>query len=339
MSKPAPKKVVATKKPSAKAPAKVAVKAVAKVPVKAAATKTAAARKAASKPVVPKALSKMPAMSKPKPKPKPKAKAGSTEAPTKSVKAAAKDQASPSPPTVTGIVGVSTEKGIFLVVSTDQGAAELFDFRLAVKEPYPRAINAGAAKCRRATAVVNDSSTTPTRSLYLAFVSVPSATALEGGLLCRARTNLKQEVFFNVPTQRYQSFEADKITRVLAALSDGFDELLVPVLGAAHPLIEQFAVVIKRKTELEFWNAVRQKVKDLLQGGQGQQALEVLEPLVYARTPHLQAEKLLGELLYSSAKKPEASQDGPGQQALQQLMTETVLLQWYLKRQQIATDT
>ena len=319
MSRLAPKKVVATKKPSVKAPA---------APAKARATKAAAVGQSASK--------------KEKPKPKVGAKAAaktsSTAAPTKSTKAAAKAP-TPPPPTVTGIVGVSTEKGVFLVVSTDQGAAELFDFRLAVKEPFPRAINVGAAKCRRATAVVNDPSTQPARALYLAFVSVPSATALEGALLCRARTSLKQEVFFNVPTQRYQAFEADKITRVLAALSDGFDELLVPVLGADHPLIEQFSVVIKRKTELEFWNATQQKVKDLLQSGQGQQALEVLGPLVYARTPHAQAEKLLGELLYSSAKKPEASQDGPGQQALKQLMTETALLQWYLKRQQIATDS
>jgi hypothetical protein len=154
-------------------------------------------------------------------------------------------------------------------------------------------------------------------------------------LLCRARTSNKQEVFFNVPSQRYQLFEADKITRVLAVLSDGFDELLEPTLGAGHPLIEQFSLVLKRKSELEFWNATQQKVKDLLQSGQGQQALEVLSPLVYASTPHLQAEKLLGELLYSSAKKSEAPADGPGQQALKTLATETLLLQWFLKRNQL----
>jgi hypothetical protein len=255
-------------------------------------------------------------------------------APTKEPSRPPKKQLAEAP-AVNGIVGVSTEKGVFLVVSTEQGAQELFDFRLAVKEPFPRAINLGASKCRRASAVVNDSSTQPARLLYLAFVSVPAPTPLEGALLCRARTSSKQEAFFNVPTQRYQSFEADKITRVLAALSDGYDELLEPTLGADHPLIEQFSVVLKRKSELEFWNATQQKVKDLLQSGQGQQALEVLSPLVYASTPHTQAEKLLGELLYSSAKKPEASADGPGQQALKTLATETLLLQWFLKRNQL----
>ncbi len=234
-----------------------------------------------------------------------------------------------------GIVGLSTEKGVFLVVAVEQGAEELFDFRLAVKEPFPRAINVGASKCRRATTVVQDASAQPPRQLYLAFIAVPTAAELEGNLLYRARNLAKQEVFFQAPTQKFQSFEADKLTRLLAALSEGFAELLPSILGKDHPLTVQTQAILKKKAELEFWNATQQKVKDLLQQGQGPQALSVLEPLVYVAKPHAQAEKLLGDLLYSSAKKPQAPADGPGQQALKTLATETLLLQWFLKKHQL----
>jgi len=326
-----------------KAPASVAKKPLAKpTPAKASSKSPAeSAVKAKSHPkakaiVIPKVAPKSP--SKPKAPVKKEPLTTSASTPRAASKSKAEKQAL-APPAVTGVVGVSTEKGIFLVAAATQDEVALLDFRLAVKEPFPRAIHVGAGKCRRATRVVPDPSSQPPRYLYLAFVAVPAPTPLEGALLYRARTPDKQEVFFSAATQKYQAFEADKLTRVLAALSDGFSELLPEVLGEGHPLAEQTRAIIKRKTEIEFWNATQQKVKDLLQKGQGPEALSILEPLVYVRTPHAQAEKLLGELLYSSAKKPEAAQEGPGQQALKQLMTETVLLQWYLKRQQIATDS
>ena len=233
---------------------------------------------------------------------------------------------------VTGIVGLSTEEGVFLIAATEQGKEELFDFRLAVKEPFPRAVNVGAAKCVRASAVVADTSTQPARQLHLSFISVPSGLQVEGNHLYRARTEKKQEVFFSVPTQKYQSFEADKLTRVLAVLSDGFKELMPRILGKDHELTQKLMVILQKKAEIEFWNATQQKVKDLLQAGQPERALGVLEPLVFSVQPHQQAEKLLGDLLYSFAKKPEGSADGISQSALKQLATETLMVQWLLKK-------
>lgn len=233
---------------------------------------------------------------------------------------------------VSGIVGLSTEEGVFLVASTEQGKEELFDFRMAVKEPFPRAVNVGASKCVRAREVVADTSTQPARQLYLSFIAVPSGLQVEGNLLYRARTEKREEVFFSAPTQKYQSLEADKVTRVLAVLSTSFQELMPRILGKEHVLTQQLMVILRKKAEIEFWNATQKSVKDLLQAGQSERALGVLEPLVFCAKPHLQAEKLLGELLYSSAKKADGAGDGPGQVALRGLTTETLMVQWLLRK-------
>ena len=220
-----------------------------------------------------------------------------------------------------------------MVAGIEQGKEPLSDFRMADKDPFPRAINVGAAKCRQASKTLADSTTQPPRDLYVAFISIPSGAQVEGSLLYRARTASKSEVFFSAPTQKYQAFESDKLTRVLAVLSECFKELVLPILGKNHVLAVKLQEILKRKAEIEFWNATQQKVKDLIQKGQAEHALAVLEPLVFCATPHAQAEKLLGELLLSSATKQEtAASGGPSQDALKGLTTETLLIQWLLKR-------
>lgn len=269
-----------------------------------------------------------------------KSKTPEAKAPKSAQSPVAKTPVARRPPrdalAVSGIVGLSTEEGVFLVAATEQGKEELFDFRMAMKEPFPRAVNVGASKCVRATEVVADTTTQPARQLYLAFISVPPSIQVEGTLLYRARTEKKQEVFFSTPTQKYQSFESDKITRVLAVLSNGFKELMPRILGKDHALTRQLMVILQKKAEIEYWNATQKTVKDLLQAGQSERALGVLEPLVFSAKPHLQAEKLLGELLYSSAKKEDGAGDGPGRMALRQLMVETLMVQLLLRKAECA---
>lgn len=240
--------------------------------------------------------------------------------------------ASSAPPEVVGVVGLSTEKGVFLVAASPSGSAALSDFRLAVREPFERAIHIGASKCRQASQVVTEPNASQPKDFYLSFISVPSTKMVQGRLLYRAKA-AKHEVFFEAATQSYTALESNKLIKLLGSLSDGFAELLPPVLGKDHSLVRSIHDIQARKQEFTQWAATQKQVNSLLQDGKAQQALDLLAPLVFTEKPNAQAEKLMAELLTRAARsgQPESG-DGDRLEPLETLKSESLMLLWYMSR-------
>ena len=248
-------------------------------------------------------------------------------------KTSASSSTDSTPPEVVGVVGLSTEKGVFLVAATATGSATLADFRLAVREPFERAIHIGASKCRQASQVVTESSASQPKDFYLSFISVPSTKMVQGRLLYRAKASNRHEVFFEAVTQTYTSLESEKLIKLLGSLSDGFAELLSPVLGKDHALVRSIQQIQARKQEFTKWTATQKEVTRLLQEGKAQQALELLSPLVFTEKPNPQAEKLMAELLNRAARSGQSESSSEERfEPLETLKSESLMLLWYLSR-------
>lgn len=236
-------------------------------------------------------------------------------------------------PEVVGVIGLSTEKGVFLVAAIPSGSTTLTDFRLALREPFERAIHIGASKCRQASQVVTEPNAIQPKDFYLSFISVPSSKMIQGRLLYRAKAANKHEVFFEAATQSFTALDSDKLIKLLGSLSDGFAELLPPVLGKDHSLVRSIHDIQARKQAFTQWTATQQEVNALLQEGKAQQALDRLAPLVFTEKPNAQAEKLMAELLSRAARsgQPESG-DGDRLEPLETLKSESLMLLWYVSR-------
>lgn len=292
--------------------------------------KPAAKNPSAQKPVVKKTATEKPVTKKPALK-KPIAQKASAAPPAP---AARKRGAAASKPVLASvevkpIVGLSTELGVLVAVSTDPKAPELGDFRLAVKEPYPRAVSAAKSKCRVARAVIHDPTANAEVAVYLAFIPVPSRTAVVGNVFYRTKPAKGPEVFFSTGTQVVEKVESQQLAKILLVLEKAFEQILPEVFAPDHFLSKTFADLVERRNAVEFWKATQAKVEELLKANQGKEALAVLEPLVYQKTPHAQAEKLLGDLLWRAYMKEKPEQSVP--EATRQFTTERLLFQYLLK--------
>jgi hypothetical protein len=282
------------------------------------------------KPTQKRPAAKKPVAKKPTTK-KPIAKKAATRPPARAARKRGVASQKPAPASIElkPIVGLSTELGVLVAVSTDPKVSELGDFRLAVKEPYPRAVSAARSKCRVARAVIRDPAANAEIAVYVAFIPVPSRTAVVGNVFYRTKLANGAEVFFTAGTQAVEKVESQQLAKILLVLEKAFEQILPEVFAPDHFLSKTFAALVEKRNAVELWKASQAKVEEFLKANQGKEALAVLEPLVYQKTPHAQAEKLLGDLLWRAYMKDKPEQ--PTAEATRQFTTERLLFQYLLK--------
>ena len=209
-------------------------------------------------------------------------------------------------PTVTPLVGLSLDKGLLISVMTGTDDADLADFRMAIDRPFFKMLPAPAAKCRSSHAVIRDQKAGLDRKSYVAFIPAPAHAVIEGPIPCGARFG-KESLFFTVPTEPYAKIDREKLRKILYVLHPQFEAVLPHVLPEKHPLRVEFAAITAARKRNEAWQAVQAQVKTHLEAKEPAKALAVLEPLVFSQQPLVEAEKLLGELLYA-AKRPKRTE-------------------------------
>ena len=239
-------------------------------------------------------------------------------------------------PTVTPLVGLSLDKGLLIAVMTGTDDADLADFRMAIDRPFFKMLPAPAARCRSSHAVIRDQKAGVDRKSYVAFIPAPAHAVIEGPIPCGARFG-KESLFFTVPTELYDKIDREKLRKILYVLHPQFEAVLPHVLPEKHPLRVEFASITATRKRNEMWQAVQAQVKGHLEAKEPAKALAVLEPLVFSQQPLVEAEKLLGELLYA-AKRPKRT-EGDDSEAMEEesaeikaLRTEQLLLEFTVSR-------
>jgi len=250
--------------------------------------------------------------------------------------AAAPLPAAPKPrPTVTPLIGISIEKGLLIAVMTGTDDADLADFRMAIDRPFFKMLSAPAARCRSSHAIIRDQKAEVDRKSYVAFIPAPAGAVIEGPIPCGARVG-KESIFFTVPTEPYAKIDREKLRKILYVLHPQFEAVLPQVVPEKHPIRVEFASITAAKRRNEKWQAVQAEVRKHLEAKEPAKALAVLEPLVFSQQPLVEAEKLLGELLYA-AKRPksadrsgEPSEEEPAE--VKALRREQLLLEFTVSR-------
>jgi len=210
-------------------------------------------------------------------------------------------------PVVTPLIGISFDKGLLIAVMTQPEEALLTDFRMAVDKPYYRMLTAPKPKCHSNNQVTRDEKAGVDRRAYVAFIPAPARAVIEGQVPCGAKVG-KESVYFSVPVEQLSRIDTEKLRKVLYVLLSQFEVVLPLALPPEHPLREQLAPLIEAKHRRAHWQKVQDKVSEHLKAKEYEKSLDLLVPLAFASKPLLEAEKLLGDLLYAAYR---AKIDGP----------------------------
>jgi hypothetical protein len=238
----------------------------------------------------------------------------------------ASEQVVRAPPQITPLIGISLDRGVFLIVSTPLAAGPLVDFRLASEKPFSRVIPADTQRCRLATAEITDEKSGEPRRVYVAFVPTPTK-ALVSGMTHSCAKHGSESLFFNIKVDRLDTIHRQTLRKLLLVLHEPFGHVLDAVLPDPSALRDEHRLIGEARKKQLGWNSTLQKVKTHLANKEAPAALGLLEPLVYAKNPQPEAEKLLGDLLLAAAKK--TRDDSP---AITALKRERLLLEHAIRR-------
>jgi hypothetical protein len=238
----------------------------------------------------------------------------------------ASEKAVVPPPQITPLIGISLDRGVFLIVSTPLATGPLVDFRLASEQPFSRVIAADAKRCHVATTDITDDKSGEPRRVYVAFVPTPSK-AIVSGLIHACGKHLKDHVFFNIKIDRFDAIDQSTLRKLLFVLHEPFEKILEAISPECTSLRDEHARIgAVRKRQLS-WKITLDKVKKHLNDKEASLALALLEPLVYAPSPQAEAEKLLGDMLLAAAQKTAGEST-----VMQSLERERLLLEHALRR-------
>ena len=120
-------------------------------------------------------------------------------------------------PTVSPLIGISIERGVFLVVSTATTDGLLSEFRLPSEKPYSRVLAADSKRCQMAYSVIKDEKSGEPRRVYVAFVPTPPK-AVVSGVTHGAAKHLKTTLFFNISVERFESMDRNTLRKLLFVL-------------------------------------------------------------------------------------------------------------------------
>jgi hypothetical protein len=264
------------------------------------------------------------ALPSPAPSDAPEAVSALTPAPTP------KRRLAPTPPplpTVKPILGISVERGVFLMVSTAATDGELSEFRLATEKPFSRTVPADAKRCRMGSTLIKDDAAGSPRRIYVAFVPTP-AKVVVSGVTHGCAKHQKQVIYFNFNVERFETFDRDVLRKLLFALHDPFEEVLAAVLPAAASIREEHKRVSGQRERQLRWQSILAQVKEHLENKESAQALALLEPLVFSTAPRPEAEKLLAEILLTATQ----SRTDGASDALKELQRQKLLMEHLTRR-------
>jgi hypothetical protein len=237
------------------------------------------------------------------------------------------------PPQITPLIGISLDRGVFLIVSTPLAAGPLLDFRLASEKPFSRVIPADAKRCRLATAEITDEKSGEPRRVYVAFVPTPPK-ALVSGMTHSCAKHGKESLFFDIKVDPLDAIDRQTLRKLLLVLNEPFGHVLDAVLPDPSALRDEYRLISEARKKQLGWKLTLQKVKTHLANKEAPAALGLLEPLVYTKNLQPEAEKLLGDLLLAAAKK--TTEDSP---AITALTRERLLLEHAIRRLAKAAPT
>jgi hypothetical protein len=231
-----------------------------------------------------------------------------------------------SPPQITPLIGISLDRGVFLIVSMPLAAGPLVDLRLASEKPFSRVIAADAKRCQVATTDIKDDKSGEPRRVYVAFVPTPSK-AIVSGLTHACGKHLKDNIFFNIKIERFDAIDQSTLRKLLFVLHEPFEKVLAAISPECTSLRDEHARIgAVRKRQLS-WKRTLDQVKKHLNDKEASLALALLEPLVYAPSPQAEAEKVLGDMLLAAAQKTAREST-----VIQPLERERLLLEHALRR-------
>jgi hypothetical protein len=207
-----------------------------------------------------------------------------------------------APPTVSPLIGISIERGVFLVVSTAASDGLLSEFRLASEKPYSRVIAADSKRCQIAYSIIKDEKSGEPRRVYVAFVPTPPK-AVVSGVTHSAAKHLKNTLFFNVSVEKFESMDRNTLRKLLFVLHEPFEKVLAAVAPESSAIRQEHQLIGAARQKQLSWKATLEQVRTHLANKEGKQAVALLEPLVFSRAPQLEAEKLLGDMLIAATGK------------------------------------
>jgi hypothetical protein len=233
----------------------------------------------------------------------------------------------PPIPTVTPILGISVERGVFLVISTAATDGELSEVRLATEKPFSRVLAADSKRCRMASMLIKDDNSTQPKRVYVAFVPTPP-TAVVAGVIHGCAKHQKQALFFNIKVERYESLDRQTLRKLLFILSEPFAEVMAAVLPESAPIREEHRLISGARERQLSWKATFEQVKTHLENKEAPRALALIEPLVFSKAPRPEAEKLLAEMLVAATpNKVENASD-----AFKEFQRQKLLLEHLIRR-------
>jgi len=230
-------------------------------------------------------------------------------------------------PTVSPLIGISIERGVFLVVSTAATDGLLSEFRLASEKPYSRVIAADSKRCQMAFSVIKDEKSGEPRQVYVAFVPTPPK-AVVSGVTHSAAKHLKSTLFFNISVERFESMDRNTLRKLLFVLHEPFEKVLASFAPESSAIRQEHQLIGAARQKQLSWKATLEQVKTHLANKEGKQALGLLEPLVFNRAPQLEAEKLLGDMLLAATGKTSDELGEP----LKLMQREKLLLEHAIRR-------
>jgi hypothetical protein len=246
---------------------------------------------------------------------------------TRAIKSASPETV--TPPTVSPLIGISIERGVFLVVSTAATDGLLSEFRLASEKPYSRVMAADSKRCQMAFSVIKDEKSGEPRRVYVAFVPTPPKAVVSGATHSAAK-HLKNTLFFNIPVERFEAIDRNTLRKLLFVLHEPFEKVLAAVAPETSAIRQEHQLIgAARKKQLS-WKATLEQVKTHLANKEGKQALGLLEPLVFNRTPQLEAERVMGDMLSRAVGDSSDHLSG----SRRNLRSEKLLLEYCIRRLQ-----
>ena len=213
--------------------------------------------------------------------------------------------ADPPRPTVEALIGIAADGGLLIALMTSAKDGILTDFRIVPHRPSYELLPSVGALCRSSHAIIRDQRAGMDRRAYVAFI--PLSDAIVERQVSFGALHKKEPLFFTAPVESYAETDRVRLRKILYVLHPQFEAVLPHVLPEKHPLRVEFAAITAARKRNEMWQAVQAQVKTHLEAKEPAKALAVLEPLVFSQQPLLEAEKLLGELLYA-AKRPKRTE-------------------------------
>jgi hypothetical protein len=164
--------------------------------------------------------------------------------------------------------------------------------------------------------------------VYVGFIAAQNAVVMPGTNTFSARFAYSARKIldspFSVVAQPLASFKRDQLINFFMILHEPLGKLLSVALASNHPFAQAFNKFhVEHRLRLE-WQDIKARVKQAVDAKQSAQAIELLAPRVFCKSPVKEAEKLLGDLLFASlpAEQRKKFEDA----ALRSLQVEALLL-------------